>query len=110
MARRGYCYRSYFADPDEWCNCFKVAADGPPGLWRRVFPTDPALSVEELMSDEAVQARLQKFLPADEPYELVLRTPYMTHHGVATIFRDGALVLDGDAAQRSGRRAGQGPG
>ena len=26
--------------PDEWCNCFKVSADGPPGLWRTVFPTD----------------------------------------------------------------------
>jgi 3-(3-hydroxy-phenyl)propionate hydroxylase len=29
---RGYCFRSYFADPGAWCNCFKVSADGPPGL------------------------------------------------------------------------------
>ena len=41
-AERGYCYRSYFADPGAWCNCFKVSADGPPGLWRTVFPTAPA--------------------------------------------------------------------
>jgi len=34
---RGYCYRSYFADPGAWCNCFKVSADGPPGLWRAPF-------------------------------------------------------------------------
>ena len=34
QAERGYCYRSYFADPGAWCNCFKVSADGPPGLWR----------------------------------------------------------------------------
>ena len=27
-AARGYCYRSYFADPGGWCNCFKVSADG----------------------------------------------------------------------------------
>src|SRR3546814_2383658 len=98
MARRGYCYRSYFADPDEWCNCFKGAADGPPGLWRTVFPTDPALSVEELMSDEAVQARLQKFFPADEPYEIVHRNLYTTHQRVATTFRKGRVVLAGDAA------------
>src|SRR5262249_27024759 len=39
---RGYCPRSYFADPGSWCNCFKVSADGPPGLWRTVFPTDPS--------------------------------------------------------------------
>jgi hypothetical protein len=54
----GYSYRSYFADPDEWCNCFKVAANGPPGLWRTVFPTDNSVSEESLMNDEAVQARL----------------------------------------------------
>ena len=41
-AQRGYCYRSYFAEPGAWCNCFKVSADGPPGLWRTVFPTEPA--------------------------------------------------------------------
>ena len=34
---RGMCFRNYVADPDEWCNCFKVAGDGPPGLWRVVF-------------------------------------------------------------------------
>src|SRR5262249_24571611 len=26
--KRGYCPRSYFADPGSWCNCFKVSADG----------------------------------------------------------------------------------
>src|SRR3974390_1135439 len=52
----GYCCRSYFADPDEWCNCFKVSADGPPGLWRTVYPTNPALSDEELLSGAAAQA------------------------------------------------------
>jgi 3-(3-hydroxy-phenyl)propionate hydroxylase len=31
-ANRGYSYRSYFAEPGSWCNCFKVSADGPPGL------------------------------------------------------------------------------
>ena len=41
-ARRGYSYRSYFAEPGTWCNCFKVSADGPPGLWRTVFPTEPS--------------------------------------------------------------------
>ena len=43
-AARGLCFRSYFADPDEWCNCFKVSADGSPGLWRTVFPANPDLS------------------------------------------------------------------
>ena len=57
-AERGYCPRSYFADPEEWCNCFKVSANGPPGLWRTVYPTDPKIPEAELMSEAAVQARL----------------------------------------------------
>src|SRR3954447_4133679 len=83
FASRGYSYRSYFADPDEWCNCFKVSADGPPGLWRTVFPTKPEQTDDELMSDEAVQARLQKFFPAERPYEVVHRNLYVTHQRVA---------------------------
>ncbi len=37
---RGYSFRSYFAEPGAWCNCFKVSANGPPGLWRTVFPAE----------------------------------------------------------------------
>jgi len=108
LEHRGYCYRSYFADPDEWCNCFKVAADGPPGLWRTVFPTDPALSEAELMSDEAVQARLQKFFPAEQPYEIVHRNLYTTHQRVAETFRVGRIILAGDSAHLNNPIGGMG--
>jgi 3-(3-hydroxy-phenyl)propionate hydroxylase len=107
-ASRGYCPRSYFADPDEWCNCFKVSADGPPGLWRTVFPTDPAKSDEELMSDAAVQARLQKFFPAAQPYEIVHRNLYVTHQRVARTFRKGRVLLAGDAAHVNNPIGGMG--
>ena len=105
---RGYCPRSYFADPDEWCNCFKVAADGPPGLWRTVFPTDPALSDEALMNDAAVQARLQKFFPSSRPYEIVHRNLYVTHQRVAATFRAGRVLLAGDAAHVNNPIGGMG--
>jgi 3-(3-hydroxy-phenyl)propionate hydroxylase len=108
QAERGYCPRSYFADPDEWCNCFKVSANGPPGLWRTVFPTDPALSDEALMSDEAVQARLQKFFPATRPYEIVHRNLYVTHQRVAASFRAGRALLAGDAAHVNNPIGGMG--
>jgi 3-(3-hydroxy-phenyl)propionate hydroxylase len=107
-ASRGYCYRSYFADPEEWCNCFKVSASGPPGLWRTVFPTNPALSDEELMSDAAVQARLQKFFPSSEPYEIVHRNLYVTHQRVASSFRAGRALLAGDAAHVNNPIGGMG--
>ena len=54
-AERGYSYRSYFAEPGAWCNCFKVSADGPPGLWRTVFPTEPTEDDAAIMSDRGVQ-------------------------------------------------------
>ncbi len=107
-AERGYCPRSYFADPDEWCNCFKVSADGPPGLWRTVFPTDPSLTDEQLMSDEAVQARLQKFFPSGHDYEIVHRNLYVTHQRVATSFRAGRVLLAGDAAHVNNPIGGMG--
>ena len=107
-AHRGYCYRSYFADPSEWCNCFKVSADGPPGLWRTVFPTKPELSEAELMVDDAVQARLQKFFPSDKLYEIVHRNLYTTHQRVASMFRTGRVTLAGDAAHVNNPIGGMG--
>lgn len=108
QASRGYCPRSYFADPDEWCNCFKVSANGPPGLWRTVYPANPALSDAELMSDEAVQARLQKFFPASEAYEIVHRNLYVTHQRVARTFRMGRILLAGNSAHVNNPIGGMG--
>jgi 3-(3-hydroxy-phenyl)propionate hydroxylase len=108
FAERGYCPRSYFADPAEWCNCFKVSANGPPGLWRAVFPTDPKATVEELMSDEAVQARMQRFFPSDEPYDIVHRNLYTLHQRVADHFRVGRILLAGDAAHINNPIGGMG--
>jgi len=107
-AQRGYCYRSYFADPEAWCNCFKVSADGPPGLWRTVFPTDPTQSDSDLTSDAGAQARLQKFFPAPAPYEIVHRNLYVTHQRVAGTFRKGRVLLAGDAAHVNNPIGGMG--
>jgi 3-(3-hydroxy-phenyl)propionate hydroxylase len=107
-AERGYCYRSYFADPGAWCNCFKVSADGPPGLWRTVFPTAPAESDEEVLSEAGVQARLNTFFPAPLPYPVVHRNLYVTHQRVAARFRHGRVLLAGDAAHVNNPIGGMG--
>ena len=105
---RGYCPRSYFADPGAWCNCFKVSADGPPGLWRTVFPTEVEESEEQVLSDAGVQARLQKFFPSPRPYEIVHRNLYVTHQRVAETFRKGRVLLAGDAAHVNNPIGGMG--
>jgi 3-(3-hydroxy-phenyl)propionate hydroxylase len=107
-AERGYCYRSYFADPGAWCNCFKVSADGPPGLWRTVFPTEPAETDADILSDAGVQARLNKFFPASRPYPVVHRNLYVTHQRVAARFRHGRVLLAGDAAHVNNPIGGMG--
>jgi 3-(3-hydroxy-phenyl)propionate hydroxylase len=107
-AERGYCYRSYFADPGAWCNCFKVSADGPPGLWRTVFPASGEQPDSEILSDEAVQARIQSFFPASRSYEIVHRNLYVTHQRVAATFRKGRVLLAGDAAHVNNPIGGMG--
>jgi 3-(3-hydroxy-phenyl)propionate hydroxylase len=107
-AERGYCYRSYFADPGAWCNCFKVSADGPPGLWRTVYPVSPEQSENEIMSDAGVQARIQSFFPSPRAYDIVHRNLYVTHQRVAQTFRKGRVLLAGDAAHVNNPIGGMG--
>jgi 3-(3-hydroxy-phenyl)propionate hydroxylase len=107
-ARRGYSYRSYFAEPGAWCNCFKVSGEGPPGLWRTVYPTEPELDEATLMSDAGVQARMQRFFPSERPYEVVHRNLYVTHQRVAATFRMGRVLLAGDAAHVNNPIGGMG--
>jgi 2-polyprenyl-6-methoxyphenol hydroxylase-like FAD-dependent oxidoreductase len=105
---RGYAYRSYFAEPGAWCNCFKVSADGPPGLWRTVFPTKPEQDNVSLMNDVEVQARMQRFFPESRPFEIVHRNLYVTHQRVAATFRKGRVLLAGDAAHVNNPIGGMG--
>ena len=107
-AHRGFCYRTYIADPQEWCNCFKVAGDGPPGLWRTVFPTHPGQSEDEILADAAVQRRLQRLFARSEPYRIVHRNLYVTHQRVARTFVNGRVLLAGDAAHVNNSIGGMG--
>jgi 3-(3-hydroxy-phenyl)propionate hydroxylase len=95
---RGYCYRNYLSDPDEWANLFKVAGDDGKGQWRAVFPTREEESDAEALSDAGVQQRLQRFFPKPAPYEVVHRNLYKAHQRVARTFRKGRVLLAGDAA------------
>lgn len=95
---RGYCYRNYLSDPDEWANLFKVRGDDDKGQWRVVFPTRAEETDDDVLSDTGVQARLQRFFPKPTPYPIVHRNLYKVHQRVATTFRKGPVLLVGDAA------------
>jgi 3-(3-hydroxy-phenyl)propionate hydroxylase len=95
---KGFCYRNYFSDPDEWANLFKVAGDDGRGWWRVVFPTRIDETDGQALSDSAVQHRLQKFFPLKRPYEVAHRNIYNVHQRVAASFRKGRVMLAGDSA------------
>lgn len=107
-ANRGYCERTYIADPEEWCNCFKVSADGPPGLWRTVFPADSNEDAAKTLSDVDVHARMQKFFPLPHKHDIVHRNLYTIHQRVAGTFRKGRVLLAGDSAHVNNSIGGMG--
>ena len=94
--RHGYTERNYISDPDEWSNLFHWK--GPPDRWRVHFPTEPDQDEVALTRPEALEARLQRFLPTGKPFDIVASNLYVVHQRVAKRFRRGRAILAGDAA------------
>jgi 3-(3-hydroxy-phenyl)propionate hydroxylase len=94
--RHGYAERNYISDPAEWSNLFHWK--GPPDRWRVHFPTNPRTDELELMRPDALQAKLQSFLPTGKPFDIVGSNLYVVHQRVAQKFRAGRALLAGDSA------------
>jgi len=94
--RHGYAERNYISDPVEWSNLFHWK--GPPDRWRVHFPTKPEEDEEALQHPQALQARLQGFLPKAGEYEICGSNLYTVHQRVAKRFRAGRAILAGDSA------------
>jgi len=94
--RHGYAERNYISDPEEWSNLFHWK--GPPDRWRVHFPTAPEEDPDALTRPEALQARLQRFLPTGREFAIVASNLYTVHQRVAEKFRVGRAILAGDSA------------
>jgi 3-(3-hydroxy-phenyl)propionate hydroxylase len=94
--QHGYADRNYISDPEEWSNLFHWK--GPPERWRVHFPTRPEDDEAALTRPEALQAKLQGFLPTGRPFDIVGCNLYTVHQRVATAFRMGRAILAGDSA------------
>ncbi len=92
----GYTERNYISDPEEWSNLFHWK--GPPDRWRVHFPTAPDDDETSLTRPDALQARLQRFLPTGRAFDIVASNLYAVHQRVAKKFRAGRAILTGDAA------------
>ena len=104
----GYSNRNYFSDPHKFVMVFKVAGNDMAGIWRVISPTEIDEPDEAVLSDAAVQARLQHFFPMRGDYEIRYRGLYRFHQRVAERFRAGRAFLAGDASHVNNPAGGLG--
>ena len=104
----GYALTNYIAEPEEWCALFKVPGYDERGIWRVVFPVDAGAPVDEIFEETAVQRRIQGFHPKAGSYEVTHRNLYDVHQRVASCYRDGRLLIAGDAAHINNPLGGMG--
>ncbi|NQU69798.1 MAG: FAD-dependent monooxygenase [Rhodospirillales bacterium] len=107
-AERGYCTRNFLSDPDEWCNLFHVPGENGEKIWRTVFPVKTEETDEYILSEEGVQARLQRFFPKDGDYPIAYKGLYPVHQRVAKSFNAGRVLLAGDASHANNPIGGLG--
>ena len=97
-APHGYTLNAYVADPQEWSALFKMPDDGPPGIWRIIFPVPQKEEDVVTLSEETIERRMQSFLPKAGRYPIKYKSIYKVHQRVAKNFRVGRVLLAGDAA------------
>ena len=83
---------NYVTDPDEWLVILRT-----PASWRILLPLGAAADDDE----DAVQTMLAGVSDLGRPWQIVGRTVYEADRRVATRFRDGRVLLVGDAAHQS---------
>jgi 3-(3-hydroxy-phenyl)propionate hydroxylase len=102
----GFAFSSYTMDPLEWTATFKIPGEDGRGLWRCVFPTDPAAPERELLDFELAANRLADFVPASRGARIVHTNLYAVHQRVSQRYRVGRVLLAGDAAYVNNPRGG----
>ncbi len=98
LGERGFSDTAYISHPVEWCAVFRLPHEGPPGMWRFLYGCRPDEDETQALSDEVVEERLQSVVPKQGRYETLHRTIYRVHQRVAETFRNGRILLAGDAA------------
>lgn len=102
LATLGFAGAGYVADPEHWAAVFLVPDEGPPGLWRIAYGTDPELPEADVLAPDAIQKRLKIILEhaIARPDDFVLKyaSTYRVHQRVAARFCAGRVAIAGDAA------------
>jgi 3-(3-hydroxy-phenyl)propionate hydroxylase len=94
---------TYFWKQDGNFSLLKV-----PGRWRASLYPDTARSIDEQMTPEALNASLQDIVRRDVPYVIAEQRPYRVHMRMVDAYRQGRMLLAGDAAHINPPTGGMG--
>jgi 3-(3-hydroxy-phenyl)propionate hydroxylase len=108
FAPHGYALTNYIADPEQWCALFKVPGHDEKGTWRVVFPMDSTTPEDQIFAEPHVQHLIQRFHAKAGAYDVVHRNIYHVHQRVASCYRDGRILIAGDAAHINNPLGGMG--
>jgi 3-(3-hydroxy-phenyl)propionate hydroxylase len=106
FGERGFAQTTFLIDDVYGAVIAKLDESPGGGLWRYTYCEDASLP-EEGVADR-MPGFLDAVLPDPDGFELVAFAPYRMHQRAATRFRDGRVLLAGDAAHATNPTGGLG--
>lgn len=79
-----------------------------PNLWRVSLYADADESIDDALLPDAIEAKLQRIVRTDAPYEVSEVRPYRIHQRIVDSYRAGRVLLAGDAAHLNSPSGGMG--
>ena len=79
-----------------------------PSVWRCSFYPLPSQTLEQAMTDDAIEHHMQNAAPTPERHRVLHKRSYRIHQRVADTYRAGRMLLAGDAAHLNSPSGGMG--
>jgi 2-polyprenyl-6-methoxyphenol hydroxylase-like FAD-dependent oxidoreductase len=91
-----------------WCEQGTFSLLRLPDIWRCSLYADPDESIEQALEPQAIERKLQRIVPRQQPYEIVEIRPYRVHRRLIDDYRAGRVLFAGDAAHLTSPSGGMG--
>ena len=91
-----------------WCEQGTFSLLRLPDIWRCSLYADPDESIEQALEPQAIERKLQRIVPRQQPYEVVEIRPYRVHRRLIDDYRAGRVLFAGDAAHLTSPSGGMG--
>lgn len=91
-----------------WADGWSFSMFHTKDMWRVGYSPPIDMDDEQAVSDTEVQARLNRILPDEGPFEIITARVYRVHRRLAETLRVGRIMLAGDAAHLNSPSGGFG--